>query len=115
MSDARLKGQEVEIRLTQAGSAVSSIDAIGNFNDSVMLETKQDGFIGETTDRFDDVLHGFSFDLEFRLFSFEDLQTDLLQPEYDIGDVLENPRDTRELVGHIVKLHGIERRPFQRG
>lgn len=67
MADSRLKGQEVEIRLTQAGTPVSSVSAIGSFNDAVMLETKQDGFLGETVDRFDDVLKGYSFDLEFQI------------------------------------------------
>ena len=65
--DARLKGQEVEIRLTQAGTPLTTVSAIGSFNDSVMLETKQDGFLGELADRFDDFLRGFSFDLEFQL------------------------------------------------
>jgi hypothetical protein len=67
MADARLKGQEVEIRITRDAGVQSSISAIGTFNDSVMLETKQDGFLGELADRFDDVMRGYSFDLEFQI------------------------------------------------
>ncbi|HOA00801.1 MAG TPA: hypothetical protein PKI27_00685 [Dermatophilaceae bacterium] len=67
MADARLKGQEVEIRLVQAGQPLTTIAAIGSFNDSVMLETKQDGFLGEPVDRFDDILRGYSMDLEFQV------------------------------------------------
>lgn len=67
MADSRLKGQEVEVRVTRAGSVESSIAAIGTFNDQVMLETKQDGFLGELTDRFDDIMRGYGFDLEFQV------------------------------------------------
>lgn len=62
-----MKGQEVEIRITRAGSPENTISAIGNFNDNVMLETKQDGFLGEIVDRFDDVMRGYGFDLEFQV------------------------------------------------
>lgn len=67
MADARLKGQEVEIRVTRGGSVVNSITAIGTFNDQVMIETLQDGFLGEVTDRFDDIVKGYGFDLEFQV------------------------------------------------
>lgn len=80
MSDARLKGQEVEIRITRAGSVENAIAAIGTFNDQVMLETKQDGFLGELTDRFDDVMRGYGFDLEFQVSeaSWIDFQTAMI-------------------------------------
>ena len=64
---ARLKGQEVEIRVVNAGNVVTSIAAVATFNEQVMLETKQDGFLGETVDRFDDILRGYGFDLEFQV------------------------------------------------
>lgn len=67
MADSRLKGQEVEVRVTRAGSVENAIAAIGTFNDQVMLETKQDGFLGELTDRFDDIMRGYGFDLEFQV------------------------------------------------
>jgi len=67
VADSRLKGQEVEVRVTRAGSVENAIAAIGTFNDQVMLETKQDGFLGELTDRFDDIMRGYGFDLEFQV------------------------------------------------
>lgn len=81
MAEARLKGQECEIRITRAGSVEASIAAIGNFNDQVMLETKQDGFLGELEDRFDDVFHGYSFDLEFQVSNAQwiDFQTAMIE------------------------------------
>lgn len=93
MADARLKGQEVEIRLTRAGSVENAIAAIGTFNDQVMLETKQDGFLGELTDRFDDVMRGYGFDLEFQVSeaSWIDFQTAMIdRSQRSTPDVLFN-------------------------
>jgi hypothetical protein len=77
---SRLKGQEVEIRVVNAGNVVTSIAAIATFNEQVMLETKQDGFLGEVVDRFDDILRGYGFDLEFQVSeaAWIDLQTAII-------------------------------------
>ncbi len=64
---ARLQGQDVSIRLVQAGTVVGEITAIGSMNSTVDLEVKQDAFLGEPTDRFDNVMHGHSGDAEFQL------------------------------------------------
>jgi hypothetical protein len=61
---SRLLGQEVEIRVTQAGVPLTTLNAISSTNDSTILETKQDGFLGEVVDRFDDLLKGYSIDFE---------------------------------------------------
>lgn len=66
MADPRLKGQEISIRVIQAGSVVNTISAVASFNDSVMLEIKEDGFLGEPVNRFDNVLNGYSGDFEFQ-------------------------------------------------
>lgn len=67
MSDPRLMGQEVTIRFTKAGAIVNSIDAIGSFNDSVLLEIKESAFLGEPENRYEEVLNGYSFNLEFQV------------------------------------------------
>lgn len=64
MSGSRLKGQEVELRITVAGVPVTTISAVSSTNDSTMLETLQQGFLGEVVDRFDDILKGWSIDFE---------------------------------------------------
>ena len=67
MPDLRLKGQEVSIRTVAAGVVVDSIDSISAFNDEVMMEIKQDGFLGEFVNRFDEILNGFGGDFEFHV------------------------------------------------
>lgn len=67
MSDQRIKGQEVSIRVVRAGRPVESIDSISVFNDTVSLELKESGFLGETVNRFDEILNGFGGDFEFHV------------------------------------------------
>lgn len=69
MAGLRLKGQEVSIRIVQDGGEVTSIDSISSFNDEAKLEIKEDGFLGEPTNRFDDIHNGFSGDFEMHLTS----------------------------------------------
>lgn len=66
-TDLRLRGQEVEIRVTQAGSVLQSVTAVSTFDDTVETETSQQGFLGEMSDRYDDILHGYSWNLEFQI------------------------------------------------
>ena len=63
----RLKGQEIILQAVSAGQVVTEVSAIASFNDSVMLELKEDQFLGEPVNRFDQVLNGFSGDFEFQL------------------------------------------------
>lgn len=65
-ADPRLKGQEVVLRILQDGQLVDELQAIGSFNDEVKLEIKEDGFLGEPTNRFDQILNGYGGDLEFQ-------------------------------------------------
>jgi hypothetical protein len=65
--DLRLKGQEISIRSVVAGVVVDSIDSVSSFNDSVDLEGKSDGFLGEFVNRFDEIMNGFSGDFEFHV------------------------------------------------
>lgn len=66
MSD-RLKGQEVSIRVVQGGTVVNTIDSVSAFNENVMLELKENGYLGETVNRFDEILNGFGGDFEFHI------------------------------------------------
>lgn len=67
MSDQRLKGQEISIRVVRAGVVLTQIDSIMSFNDSVALELKEAGYLGETVNRFDEILNGFGGDMEFHV------------------------------------------------
>lgn len=62
----RLKGQEVSIRVVDTGTLVASLDSMSSFNEEMKSEIKEDGFLGETTNRFDDIHNGFGGDFEFQ-------------------------------------------------
>jgi hypothetical protein len=62
----RIKGQEISIRIIQDGSTVSTIDSISTFNEEVALELKEDGFLGEGANRFDEVFNGYGGDFEMQ-------------------------------------------------
>jgi len=64
--EQRLLGQDVTVRLVRDGVVVSEIVAIGNFDDSVDTEIKQEQFLGRTSDDFSDVFSGYKGNLEFQ-------------------------------------------------
>lgn len=58
----RIKGQEVSIAIVANGVLQSELTDIQDFNCSLMLELVEQGYLGETTDRFDEVFKGSKFD-----------------------------------------------------
>ena len=66
-NDPRLRGQEVEIRLTREGVPELSIALVSNFDETLKLEKKQDGFLGEVTDRYDHTFHGVDGKLDIQV------------------------------------------------
>jgi hypothetical protein len=67
MSDPRLKGQEISIRVVTDSVVDNTIDSIASMNDEVMLELKEAGFLGELVNRFDEIFNGFGGDMEIQL------------------------------------------------
>ncbi len=65
--DQRIKGQEVSIRIVNAGAVVAAIDTISSFNDQVAIELKEAGYLGEFVNRFDEILNGFGGDMEINV------------------------------------------------
>ena len=65
----RIKGQEVEIIVVSNGVPLTSLTDIRSFNVTPRLELKEEGYLGETSMRFDEVFNGVSFDMELH---FED-------------------------------------------
>lgn len=63
----RLKGQDISVRVIRAGVVEASIDSLSTFNDNIALELKEDGFLGETVNRFDEILNGYGGDFEFQV------------------------------------------------
>lgn len=67
MVDQRIRGQEVSIRVINAGTVVGAIDTVSTFNDETAMEIKEAGYLGEFVNRFDEVLNGFGGDMEINL------------------------------------------------
>jgi hypothetical protein len=62
----RLRGEEIQIRVISGSNVVTSLTSISNFTDTMLLEIKQDGFIGENFDRFDDIFSGYKGGFEMQ-------------------------------------------------
>lgn len=60
----RIKGQEISVRIVQAGVVQTQLDSIMNFNEEVALELKEQGYLGEFSNRFDEIFNGFGGDFE---------------------------------------------------
>lgn len=67
MADQRLKGQEVQIQVTQDGAVLSAFNAIASFNDNQKSEKIEQGYLGETTNRHDDIYNGFDGSFDFHM------------------------------------------------
>jgi hypothetical protein len=59
----RLKGQEIQFRVLQDNTLLDALTATGGVKEEMQLEMKEDGFIGETTDRYDEVFKGWKVDM----------------------------------------------------
>ena len=56
----RLKGQECIVRFIKQGQIVQELVDVKNVEVEYMMDILEDGFVGETTDRYDDVYKGMS-------------------------------------------------------
>lgn len=66
-NDPRLRGQEVEVRIFTNGVLEAAITSIASFEETYKLEKKEDGFLGETTNRYDHIYNGVDGRLEFQV------------------------------------------------
>lgn len=58
--DQRLKGQESQVFMTQDGETLAQLDSIQDSEITAKFTLLQEGYLGETTDRYDEVFHGIS-------------------------------------------------------
>jgi len=58
MSDQRIKGQEVEVILIVDGTAQNTITDVKSFEVAPKLEMKEEGYLGEKTNRYDEIFNG---------------------------------------------------------
>lgn len=78
MPDQRIKGQSIEVRIVSGTSVVASLNSISSMSHNTVLEIKEDGFLGEKTNRYDEIFNGYKGDFENQpndasYHSFEDL------------------------------------------
>ena len=66
-NDPRLRGQEVEVRIVANGTLENSITAVATFDETFKLEKKEDGFLGETNNRYDHIFQGIEGKMEFHV------------------------------------------------
>ena len=67
MPASRLKGQAISIRVVQDQQVLTQLDSIGSSSGGMQLETKEDGFLGEIADRYDEVLKGYTIECEMQV------------------------------------------------
>jgi hypothetical protein len=63
----RIKGQEVSVNIVKDGELQTSLNDVISFNIEILMETKAQGYLGETTNRHDDIFNGVKFDMELNL------------------------------------------------
>jgi hypothetical protein len=71
MTSQRLKGQEVTILLVRDGQLEAELFDIMNFNAEMMLEQIAQGYLGEKTERHDEIYKGMKGDFEMHTHSQE--------------------------------------------
>ena len=58
MSDPRIRGQEVEVLLLVDGTIQDTITDVRSFEVAAKLEIQEEGYLGEKTNRYDEIFKG---------------------------------------------------------
>jgi len=69
MSAQRIKGQEVSVVIMAGGDLQSQLTDIQNFNCTMKLRKIEQGYLGETANRFDEIYDGCELDFEMHVHS----------------------------------------------
>lgn len=64
MADQRIKGQEVEVLINRGGTPLRSVQDFRSLEFTFQMEIKSEGYLGETSNRRDDVFNGIQGKLE---------------------------------------------------
>ena len=67
MASQRIKGQEVEVLLIVDGTVQDTITDVRSFEVAAKLETKEEGYLGEKTNRYDEIYNGVRGRLELHV------------------------------------------------
>ena len=63
----RIKGQEVTVSMSGPEGVEEGLEVVQSFNAEFMFELLQEGYLGETADRFDEIYKGVSGDMEIHM------------------------------------------------
>lgn len=63
----RLRGQEVRVVVMQDGATIAEINSVASTDSNTDLVIQEDGFLGETANRYDTILNGFGGGFEMQL------------------------------------------------
>lgn len=69
MPAQRIKGQEVQVIITRGGALEDTLTDIQNLTVEAEFEIKSQGYLGEPTNRKDEIFNGVKFDLDAHLHS----------------------------------------------
>lgn len=69
MALQRIKGQEVEVRLIVDNQLVANLTEVKSFEMSLQTEILKEGYLGETTDRRDEVFRGITGKMDLHMTS----------------------------------------------
>lgn len=77
MPSNRIRGQEVSVLLVVDGTPQSSLTNVQNFEVMLEMEKQEEAYLGETSNRFDEIYKGVSFKMDVHnsdpdLFNFFD-------------------------------------------
>lgn len=64
---ARIKGQEVSLLFVANGTPLATVTGFKSCEFEFMLDRLQEGYLGETSDRFDDILKGLRISAELHV------------------------------------------------
>jgi len=63
----RIKGSEVTVVLTSPQGAERSLDAVGSLDFSLKMELLSEGYLGESSNRYDDIFNGIEGTVELTI------------------------------------------------
>ena len=63
----RIRGQEVELMAVVNGVPAATTTAVKSFEVAVKTEIKEEGYLGETTNRYDEIFNGVRGHIEFHV------------------------------------------------
>lgn len=67
MPSYRVRGQEVSVQVVQNGKIVAELTDVKSFDVEFQLDVMKEGYLGEFTDRRDDMFKGISGKIEFHI------------------------------------------------